>query len=144
MGGKNVENKCIFDVLTFDIDRGNYEGKVEIQKGYFIDVTISVESFDKDLVFEVAENTFETIKVSEELYKEKIAEDLLQLHNEVWNEGRMTNKDEFKKRIKMQGMLIFCEGNAELYYDDGDLFWGHTIVVDIDENGLYQDAQIFG
>lgn len=137
-------NKCIFDVLTFDIDRGNYEGKVEIQKGYFIDVTISVESFDKDLVFEVAENTFETIKVSEELYKEKIAEDLLQLHNEVWNEGRMTNKDEFKKRIKMQGMLIFCEGNAELYYDDGDLFWGHTIVVDIDENGLYQDAQIFG
>ncbi|MEK3976310.1 MULTISPECIES: DUF2262 domain-containing protein [unclassified Psychrobacillus] len=139
-----MENKCIFDVLTFDIDRGNYEGKVEIQKGYFIDVTISVESFDKDLVFEVAENTFETIKVSEELYKEKIAEDLLQLHNEVWNEGRMTNKDEFKKRIKMQGMLIFCEGNAELYYDDGDLFWGHTIVVDIDENGLYQDAQIFG
>ncbi|MBD7945603.1 DUF2262 domain-containing protein [Psychrobacillus sp. Sa2BUA9] len=139
-----MENKCIFDVLTFDIDRGNYEGKVEIQKGYFIDVTISVESFDKDLVFEVAENTFETIKVSEELYKEKIAEDLMQLHNEVWNEGRMTNKDEFKKRIKMQGMLIFCEGNAELYYDDGDLFWGHTIVVDIDENGLYQDAQIFG
>lgn len=139
-----MENKCIFDVLTFDIDRGNYEGKVEIQKGYFIDVTISVESSDKDLVFEVAENTFETIKVSEELYKEKIAEDLLQLHNEVWNEGRMTNKDEFKKRIKMQGMLIFCEGNAELYYDDGDFFWGHTIVVDIDENGLYQDAQIFG
>lgn len=139
-----MENKCIFDVLTFDIDRGNYEGKVEIQKGYFIDVTISVESFDKDLVFEVAENTFETIKVSEELYKEKIAEDLMQLHNEVWNEGRMTNKDEFKKRIKMQGMLIFCEGNAELYYDDGYLFWGHTIVVDIDENGLYQDAQIFG
>lgn len=139
-----MKNKCIFDVLTFDIDRGNYEGKVEIQKGYFIDVTISVESFDKDLVFEVAENTFETIKVSEELYKEKIAEDLMQLHNEVWNEGRMTNKDEFKKRIKMQGMLIFCVGNAELYYDDGDLFWGHTIVVDIDENGLYQDAQIFG
>ena len=139
-----MKNKCIFDVLTFDIDRGNYEGKVEIQKGYFIDVTISVESFDKDLVFEVAENTFETIKVSEELYKEKIAEDLMQLHNEVWNEGRMTNKDEFKKRIKMQGMLIFCEGNAEIYYDDGDLFWGHTIVVDIDENGLYQDAQIFG
>ena len=139
-----MEDKCIFDVLTFDIDRGNFEGKVEIQKGYFIDVTISVESFDKDLVFEVAENIFETIKVSEELYKEKIAEDLMQLHNEVWNEGRMTNKDEFKKRIKMQGMLIFCEGNAELYYDDGDLFWGHTIVVDIDENGLYQDAQIFG
>lgn len=62
----------------------------------------------------------------------------------MWNEGEIISKDEFKKRINIQGILIFCEGNAELYYDDGDLFWGHTIVVDVDENGLYQEAQIYG
>ncbi|MER2009747.1 MAG: hypothetical protein ABS939_20110 [Psychrobacillus sp.] len=31
-----------------------------------------------------------------------------------------------------------------MYYDDGDLFWRHMIVVDVDENGLYQEAQIYG
>lgn len=133
-----------FDGLVYDKERGNYHGKVEIATDYFIDVTISPESYDKELVFKLAENTFGKIRIKNESYKEKIAGDLLKLHNEVWNEGKIISKDEFKKRINIQGILIFCEGNAELYYDDGDLFWGHTIVVDVDENGLYQEAQIYG
>ncbi|MEK4521047.1 DUF2262 domain-containing protein [Psychrobacillus sp. FSL W7-1457] len=133
-----------FDVLAYDKDTGNYQGKIEIETDYFIDMTISPESYDKELVFKLAENTFRKIRIMNESYKEKIAGDLLKLHNEVWNEGEIISKDEFKKRINIQGILIFCEGNAELYYDDGDLFWGHTIVVDVDENGLYQEAQIYG
>ncbi|MER2261462.1 MAG: DUF2262 domain-containing protein [Psychrobacillus sp.] len=131
-------------MLAHDKKRGDYEGKVEIENGYFIDITISPESYDKDLVFKLAENTIKKIRVMNESYKEIIAEDLLILHNEVWNEGKIISKNEFKKRINIQGILIFGEGNAELYYDDGDLFWGHTIVVDVDENGLYQEAQIYG
>lgn len=139
-----MKSGSYLDVLAYDKKRGNYEGKVEIENGYFIDITISPESYDKELVFKLAENTFREIRVMNESYKEKIAADLLKLHNEVWSEGKIISKNEFKKRINIQGILIFGEGNAELYYDDGDLFWGHTIVVDVDENGLYQEAQIYG
>ena len=139
-----MKSGSYLDVLAYDKKRGNYEGKVEIENGYFIDITISTESYDKDLVFKLAENTFKKIRVMNESYNEIIAEDLLKLHNEVWNEGKIISKNEFKKRINIQGILIFGEGNAELYYDDGDLFWGHTIVVDVNENGLYQEAQIYG
>ena len=136
--------KSIFSELQFDSDTKNYNGKVEFNNEDFIDLTISIETFDKDIVFKLAESIFKTIKELEETYKESMAEDLLTLHNETWNDKSITSKTEFINRIKLEGILFFCDGNAELYYNDGDLFWGHTIVVDINENGQYQDSQIYG
>lgn len=60
-----------FDVLAYDKDTGNYQGKIEIETDYFIDMTISPESYDKELVFKLAENTFRKIRIMNESYKEK-------------------------------------------------------------------------
>jgi len=136
--------KSIFSELQFDSDTKNYDGQVKFNNRDFVDLTISIEMFDKDKVFKLAENVFKKIEELEETYKESIAENLLTIHNETWNEESITSKSEFINRIKLEGILFFCDGNAELYYNDGDLFWGHTIVVSINENGQYQDSQIYG
>ncbi|MGM9946164.1 MAG: DUF2262 domain-containing protein [Lysinibacillus sp.] len=136
--------KSIFSELQFDSDTKNYDGQIKFNNRDFVDLTISIEMFDKDKVFKLAENTFKKIEELEEIYKESVAEDLLTIHNETWNEESITSKSEFINRIKLEGILFFCDGNAELYYNDGDLFWGHTIVVSINENGQYQDSQIYG
>lgn len=136
--------KSIFSEFQFDSDTKNYDGQIKFNNRDFVDLTISIETFDKDKVFKLAENVFKKIEELEETYKESIAEDLLTIHNETWNEESITSKSEFINRIKLEGILFFCDGNAELYYNDGDLFWGHTIVVSINENGQYQDSQIYG
>lgn len=136
--------KSIFSELQFDSDTKNYDGQVKFNNRDFVDLTISIEMFDKDKVFKLAENVFKKIEELEETYKESIAENLLTIHNETWNEESITSKSEFINRIKLEGILFFCDGNAELYYNDGDLFWGHTIVVSINENGQYQDSQVYG
>jgi len=136
--------KSIFSELQFDSDTKNYDGQIKFNNRDFVDLTISIEMFDKDKVFKLAENVFKKIEELEETYKESIAEDLLTIHNETWNEESITSKSEFINRIKLEGILFFCDGNAELYYNDGDLFWGHTIVVRINENGQYQDSQVYG
>lgn len=36
------------------------------------------------------------------------------------------------------------DGSIEAYYDDGDIFWGHCIIVRMDKNGNIEDAEIAG
>ena len=52
-------------------------------------------------------------------------------------------KKEFKARIKFISLYIFSE-SANFYFDDGDLFWGHTIEVNVNQNLEFTDANIVG
>ncbi|MBS4207224.1 DUF2262 domain-containing protein [Bacillus sp. FJAT-50079] len=126
------------------MSRGGSKERKEFKNEHFIDVTVSIEDYDRDTVLKLVEITLRITKEQEENYKRKASEELIELHNKTWNEGEINSKEEFVNRIKLEGILFFCEGNAELYYNDGDLFWGHTIVVDVNENGEYESAQING
>lgn len=139
-----METHSTFGTSNYESETNDYKTRLEFNQDHFIDITISIETYNRDTVFSVVEKNYQVIKEKEKSIKEEIATSLLNLHNEVWNEGQITTKEEFIGRIKLEGILFFCNGNAELYYNDGDLFWGHTIVVDINENGKYEDAQIYG
>ena len=41
-------------------------------------------------------------------------------------------------------IAIEADGSITVYYDDDDMFWGHTIVVSINQNGEMTDADIAG
>lgn len=139
-----MEKDTNFHGLEYDSESDEYTGKIELKNENFIEVTISIEDEDKATVLKLAEKTLQIIKKQEENYKRKTSEELIELHNETWNEGDIITKEEFVKRINLESIMFYCEGNAELYYNDGDLFWGHTIVVDINEKGEYESAQIYG
>ncbi len=139
-----METNNHFLGFDYDSESDEYTGKIEFKNEYFIDVTISIEDYDRGTVLKSVEKTLHIIKKQEESYKRKTSDDLIELHNETWNEGEIISKEEFVNRIKLEGILFFCEGNAELYYNDGDLFWGHIIVVDVNENGEYESSQIYG
>jgi hypothetical protein len=36
------------------------------------------------------------------------------------------------------------EGEATLIFDDGDLFWGHHLTVDLHPDGVLENAGMFG
>ncbi|MCK6207676.1 DUF2262 domain-containing protein [Bacillus infantis] len=130
-------------LLNFDSERKEYTGKIDLNNK-FIDITVTIEEFNEDDVFRKVENTFDKIIQHEEMIKEGISEELLNLHNDTWNEGKIISTSEFISRIQLEGILFFCEGNAELYYNDGDLFWGHTIAANISEEGQFESAHIYG
>ena len=50
----------------------------------------------------------------------------------------------FIDNIKMSELCISQDGSITLFYDDGDMFWGHTIHIIIDENVNYDSAVIAG
>ena len=78
--------------------------------------------------------------------KERAVRDLLALKNERWrNEGEPeVDADEFRRRMTLEGIVVNGDGSAEFYHLDGDLFWGHCILIRMDKRGRLQKAAIAG
>ena len=80
-----------------------------------------------------------------EKVKDYTTHKLLKLKNDLWleeDEKEVTKKD-FKDRMKFTGFYVFSE-SANFYFDDSNLFWGHTIEVTINQNLEFIDANIVG
>ena len=92
-------------------------------------------------------NIFSNIELTDFIKKAKeySAYKLLELKNDSWleeDEKEVTEK-EFKERMRFTGLHIFSE-SATFYFDDDDLFWGHTIEVTANQKLEFTNADITG
>lgn len=53
-------------------------------------------------------------------------------------------REAFAQRIRLSELSIAGDGSATPYYDDGDLFFGHVIVIDLQADGSLTEASIAG
>ena len=92
-------------------------------------------------------NIFSNIELTHFIEKAKdyTAHKLLKLKNDLWLEEdeKEVTKKAFKDRMKFTSLYVFSE-SANFYFDDGDLFWGHTIEVTINQNLEFSAANIVG
>ena len=63
---------------------------------------------------------------------------------EEGEEADPITEEDFARRIVISMIAIEADGSITGYDDDDDLFWGHTIVVSINQNGEMTDADIAG
>ena len=56
---------------------------------------------------------------------------LLELKNDTWlgEDEKPLSAVEFGQRLKMESITVGRQGAFELWFDDGDLFWGHSITL---------------
>lgn len=76
----------------------------------------------------------------------QVTKKLLPLKNENWlndNESKITESD-FVNRIKLGSILFFGDLSYELVYNDGNLFWGHQIVANLNEKNELTNIDIQG
>lgn len=73
------------------------------------------------------------------------ADKLLPVHNDGdWCDGKPIAKEQFVARMSLTSVGISQDGEAEICFDDGDLFWGHAIFVSTDTEGRPEHAELFG
>ncbi|MBR8835449.1 MAG: DUF2262 domain-containing protein [Stigonema ocellatum SAG 48.90 = DSM 106950] len=74
------------------------------------------------------------------------AENLLELKNESWadSEEEKVTEAEFKERLLLESIKIESDGRLEVTFQDGELFWGHLIVVRTDAEYKLNYADIEG
>lgn len=122
-----------------------WEGRREFAPGRTIPVSVAP---DDDAALETvlarARRAFQRLQQSEPSLRQAASEVLLDLCNEEWNEGEAVSNAAFVSRMTVKEVTIESDGCAALVYDDGNLFWGHSIWVEVDEAGVFQGASIAG
>ena len=138
----------ILGEMTFDESLGSFEGEVEIS-GQNIYFGISVDNInDKETVDRLISEFKKFIsefdkwdKRIREFSAEKLtdnANDWLQDSLEDDEEFVEITEERFAERMVLNS-IGFDENGFEVFYDDDDMFWGHSILVDGTlENGIEQ------
>ncbi|OZI12968.1 hypothetical protein CEW92_03715 [Bacillaceae bacterium SAS-127] len=77
------------------------------------------------------------------------AEELVELANDWLQDNEDSEVDEITKEMFIDLMTltsinVYPEGEFEMFFSDGDMFWGHCIIVDGNINGVLTSAEIAG
>ena len=131
--GKNtlITNSTKINILGNQVEITYDPSEIELNENKFIDLI---------------NNKLNWISNNEETLKNGIAKNLVPLKNDSWlneNESEISN-DEFIKRIKLNRITFYGNGDSELTFDDDDLFWGHQIVADLSVKNKLTDINIRG
>ncbi|SUO95706.1 DUF2262 domain-containing protein [Suttonella ornithocola] len=95
-------------------------------------------------IFSFAEEVVANAAEWDEKARTYLAEKLLESANDWAEEGAPElTAEQLSKRVSLSELSI---GGTEMtfFYDDDDIFYGHSILVEVDENGTLYDAYIAG
>ena len=132
--------------LTFDANLDWWSTRMEIS-GAELRVDVSVDpSVDPAPAFDVAADIVRRVEPA--TLAAYAASQLLDLHNDTWrddDDGPPIDAATFAARLTPTSLTIELDGEgATLWFDDGDLFWGHIVHVGLDAQLQPVDASFSG
>ena len=142
----------ITDFTQHTDDPTSYEGMV-VLNGEELGLSIILEDESETEKIEQLMNTlFGGIDTLLPKAKECIAEEFLELYNDNWRFGDddendpdkpELTKEEFMEALTLQSFLFYSE-DVEVFFDDNDMFLGHSLIASEFDGENFNDAQMFG
>jgi len=142
----------IKDFTQHTDDPTSYDGTVVIN-GEELRVDIILEDEGETEKIEQQMNTFiSEIDTLSQKAKECIANEFLDLYNDNWRFGNdeeddpdkpELTKEEFMEGLSLQSLLFYSE-DVEVFFDDNDMFLGHSLIASDFDGENFNDAQMFG
>jgi hypothetical protein len=143
--GKNPIEDPVLGRLTWDDNFDWWEAQIELKPGLTIDAHVELGSAQDDVAAVAAGREFiRWLRQHEPAARRFAAAELLDTHNDCWNDGKPISARTFAGRMTLESVGITPGGGASLYYHDGDLFWGHCIIVTVGKDREFSDATIAG
>jgi len=124
---------------------GSWTASYRLKTGKAMDVTVSKDLNLASNIDGIAQLLL-VLEECEPAIRQTIAEALLDTHNDGWNEtGSPITSAQFVERIgDLTGVTVWNPEALEAFFDDGDLFWGHTFIVDVAKDGAASNARFEG
>lgn len=118
---------------TFSFDRSvNWYIATVIWNDEAIKLNLSIDNATElDATLQVAHSLWRDQVTWKQRIVDYAVHELLSLKNESWldeDELEVTN-EQFKNRMKLDSITVYSDGSFEFWHDDGDLFWGHSILI---------------
>jgi hypothetical protein len=133
-----------FGELRFNKDLRWWHGKIDLSPGHKIDIAFVPEDEEPSSLLDRVRPIFWRIARNEKEYRAAAAGQLLDLHNNTWNDDEPIDSQTFIDRMLLESIVFYSDGSSEMFYQDGDLFLGHAIFVSVDSQGVAQRAAIGG
>ena len=141
----------ITDFTQDSNDPTSYDGTVVVGEKE-LDVSIILEDEGETEKVERLMNTFiSEIDTLLPKAKECIANEFLDLYNDNWRFGDDEDnpdkpeltKEEFMENLSLQSFLFFNE-EVKVFFDDNDMFFGHSLIASDFDGENFNYAQMFG
>ena len=142
----------ITDFTQHTDDPTSYDGTV-VLNGEELGVSIILEDESETEKIEQLMNTlFGGIDTLLPKAKECIAEEFLELYNDNWRFGGddeddpdkpELTKEEFMENLSLQSFLFFNE-EVKVFFDDNDMFFGHSLIASDFDGENFNYTQMFG
>lgn len=132
--------------FKYDASQKAYLKKLKLDDS-LVNIVVSDEATKDTVVLDDRlEQALRWVTGNEETILAYCAGNLLDLKNESWvsSDEDKVSEEQFKHLLKLQIIHIQPDGGLELTYGDGDLFWGHEIVVKTDPKYKLYFADIEG
>ena len=142
----------ITDFTQDSNDPTSYDGTVVVG-GKELGVSIILEDEGETEKVEQLMNTFiSEIDTLLPKAKECIANEFLDLYNDNWRFGDddeddedkpELTKEEFMEGLSLQSLLFYSE-DVEVFFDDNDMFFGHSLIASDFDGENFNYSQMFG
>jgi hypothetical membrane spanning protein len=141
----------ITDFTQDSDDPTSYEGTV-VLNGEEFGVSIILEDEGETEKVEQLMNTFfNEIDTLLPKAKECIANEFLDLYNDNWRFGDDEDnpdkpeltKEEFMEALSLQSFLFYSE-DVKVFFDDNDMFFGHSLIASDFDGENFNYTQMFG
>jgi len=133
-----------FGDLIWDETSDWWTGRIDLYNYPRIELNISPPDEGDRIITDQARHSFRIITESENQIRQKACDELLEVHNQSWNESAPLTAEEFMRRMIPESVSLYADGGAEIYFADDDMFWGHVIIVSLSSEGEFSDAYIAG
>ena len=141
----------ITDFTQHTDDPTSYDGTVVINgKELSVDIILEDEG-ETEKIEQQMNSFFSEINTLLPKAKECIAEKYLELYNDNWRFGDDEDdpdkpeltKEQFMEALSLQSLLFYSE-DIEVFFDDNDMFLGHSLIASEFDGENFNDAQMFG
>ena len=122
----------MLDETTLRWKAGNFEATFEFAEGRHGLTLLDFRADQETAALDLATGTVAWLEKNLEAVEAFAGSALLDLKNDVWREEDEAplTATEFTAKLSLEGVDAFSDGTFEVYFDDGDLFWGHSVRVD--------------
>jgi len=142
-----VREDPVLGALVFDTRLNWYESTQETSGGERLKLMVSIDTpEDEELSISNARALLPALLAAIENGKEFASEKLLKLKNESWLEAGEAplSTSQFISALEIESIVVFSQQLTEFYFKDGELFWGHTVLLSWDPVRGFYDGNIAG
>jgi len=145
--GKGSRTNPVLGVLTWDDNFAQWNAAIDFAPEDTVSISITPNDAGDDAAIASGADFITWLRENEPNARAYAAGKMFELA-EDWHEEdeepEAITAASFAGRITLSEITFDSSGEASLWYNDGDVFAGHVIVVSVDANQAFTDVQMMG